>query len=179
MTEAYDQVVAALPHLSPDERAKIVERLKAMQSLALAGPGIPGPAAARGESVGDEVLEVIAATVLRASGERAHPAVLRRSSQFPAFAAKAEALGRFLAQHAPARAQRRALLAVGIELLYRDLARAGMSVTSRTLMSCIHQVPGVLDKSFPGYGRAGVLGMVVGRASGQYKEEVHDQATQE
>lgn len=179
MTEAYDQVVAALPRLSPDERARVVERLKAAQSLSPGGPVAPGPAAARGEPAGGEALEAIAAAVLRLSGERAQPAALRRSSQFPAFAVKAEALGRFLAQHAPARAQRRALLAVGVELLYRDLARAGMSVTSRTLMSCLHQVPGVLDKYFPGYARAGALGMIVGQVGNQREEEVHGQATRE
>lgn len=172
MTEAYDQVIAALPCLSPDERIKLIERIKAMQALVPGGAGTPGPAAARGGLVGDEVLEVIAATVLRLSGERVYPAGLRRSSQFPAFAVKAEALGRFLAQHALTQVQRRALLAVGIDLLYRDLARTGMSVTSRTLMSCVHQVPGVLDKAFPGYGRAGLLGMIVGRDCTQHEEGI-------
>lgn len=169
-TEAYRQVVAALPLLSPDERARVGAALKAIGGVSgTLGSAVPGGEST--EDVSDEALGVIAAVVLRLSGERAHPAVLRRSSQFPAFAPKTADLGQFFAQHAPARAQRRALLAVGVELLYRDLARAGMSVTSRTLMSCVHQVPGVLDKAFPGYARAGHLGMIVGAGASAHRKE--------
>lgn len=154
---AYDAVVAALPGLTAEERARVAERLKAGADLAGAAParaGVPDEAL--------DLLAVIAEEVLRFSGERVSAAGLARTAQFPAFRAKARELAAFAALHAQTRAQRRALMAAGVELLRRDLARAGLSVTSRTLMSCVHQVPAVLARAFPGYAEAGLLRMVVG-----------------
>lgn len=154
MTDAYDAVVRLLPELTPDERARIAQRLRALESLA-------------GGSTGDDDLagvlcDVISATVLRMSGERVAPVALRRSRVYPALRVKAADLEPFLARAAPDRVGRRALLTLGVELLHIDLARAGFSVTARTLMSCAHQLPAVLDRAFPGYARCGRLGMIVG-----------------
>lgn len=163
MSEAYDRVVAAIPLLSAEERARIAQRLRALESLA-------------GGSAGDDDLagvlcDVISATVLRMSGERVAPVALRRSRVYPALRAKAADLEPFLARAAPDRVNRRALLALGVELLHIDLVRAGFSVTARTLMSCAHQLPAVLDRAFPGYARCGRLGMIVGEGR---REEIVD-----
>lgn len=179
MTEAYDRVVAALPHLTPEERGRIAERLKALNSLA-PGQTFAGATGAFPDEPGggaDVLLEVIAGAVLRLSGERVSPAALRRGPSFSAFRAKAREISAFAAKHAPNRVQRRALLALGVELLHRDLSRAGFSVTARTLMACAHQVPAVLDKSFPGYAQSGFLSMVIGRVAlgdGSYSREESD-----
>ena len=160
MDEDYDRLVAALPRLTPDQRARLAERLRVLQALA---PGhAPADPAGGPQDEADEVLGIIAAVAQRASGERASPLALRRSPQFPAFRAKARLLAEFAAKSAPDRARRRALLDLGFEILYRDLRRAGFSVTSRTLMQCAHQVPASLDRGFPGYAVAGLLGMIVG-----------------
>lgn len=160
----YDQVVAALPRLTPEERARVCERLKMLGALAPAQALAAGNGRPPDDDAAGELLEVIAAAVLRLHGERAAPAALRRAPTFPAFAAKARELSAFSSAHARGRPRRRALLALGVELLYRDLRRAGMTVTSRTLMQCAHQLPAVLDRAFPGYARSGKLGMVVGQA---------------
>jgi len=167
VTEAYDRVVAAIPHLTPAERDRIVARLRALQSLApsqsLVGASGSFPEEAAAPDAGAELLAAIADQVLRASGERVSLAALRRAPGFRAFARKAQELEAFAAgAGVRSRPARRALLAIGLDLLHRDLRAAGFSVSARTLMSCAHQVPGVLDKAFPGYARAGLLGMVVG-----------------
>lgn len=155
MGEAYDQVVAALPRLSAEERARVAERLRALSSLGPAQAGTTGPDPA-------EVLaEVICGVVLRMSGERVSPAALRRTRTFGALRDKARDLAPFLEAAARSRTQRRALLSLGFELLYEDLRRGGFSVTARTLMSCAHQLPAVLDRAFPGYARGGRLSMIV------------------
>lgn len=170
----YDQVVAALPRLSPEERARVAQRLEMLQSVSpgrsLADATGAFQAAGVADEASGELLAVIADVSLRMSGERVSPAALRRARQFQSLAAKAGALRRLLEAQAPTRPARRALLALGVELLYRDLARAGFSVSARTLMACAHQVPAALDKAFPGYARAGLLGMVVGRASARTGE---------
>ncbi len=155
MGEPYDQVVAMLPRLTPEERARIAERLKMLGSAS--SPPAPGD-----EDLATAMVEVISEVVLRMSGERAAPAALRRTRGFSALREKARDLAPFLARAARARAERRALLSLGFELLYRDLRRGGFSVTARVLMACAHQVPGVLDQSFPGYARSGRLGMLIG-----------------
>ncbi|MDO8614507.1 MAG: hypothetical protein Q7T33_02070 [Dehalococcoidia bacterium] len=160
--EAYDRAVAALPHLTPEERALVAGRLKALQALAPQGPEGALSSSGGEDDAADEVLALIVDAVLRLHGERVAPAALRRAPSFPAFRAKARELAAFAAEQAGGRVRRRALLALGVELLHRDLRRAGMTVTSRTLMACVHQVPAVLDKAFPGYARSGLLGMVVG-----------------
>jgi hypothetical protein len=161
----YDRVVAALPRLTPDERDRVSARLAALRGLA---PGAIAPVAgadAPDDWVADALLDAIVGVVLLRHGERVAPAALRRTAAHSAFRAKAGGLAGFAARHAHDRAARRALLGVGVDLLYLDLRRAGMTVTARTLMACVHQVPAVLDKAFPGYARSGLLGMVVGRGS--------------
>lgn len=157
----YDRAVEALPRLSPDERARLIDRLKALQSLA-PGQSLDGAVASATDVGDDAVLAAICGAVMRGAGEKAHPAALRRAAQFRAFRPKAAALSRFAAAHAPDRARRAALLELGFDLLYKELREAGFSATARVLMSCAHQVPAVLDKGFPGYAAAGLLGMVVG-----------------
>lgn len=173
MGEDYDRVVAAIPRMTPEERARIAARLKAVESLAPSGEFQTGrPPQHEPDDAAGELLSIIADVVLRRSGERVTPAVLRRSPQFRAFRAKALELAVFAAEHASARVQRRALLALGVELLYRDLRIGpGFSVTSRTLMACIHQVPAVLDKNFPGYASSGLLGMIIGDKVGASRGE--------
>lgn len=155
VSEAYELVVSQLAHLSERERASVVERIKAMSALSTAAPS-------RDEDPADAAADVICEVVLRMSGERVSPAALRRTRSFGALRDKARDLAPFLEEAARTRAQRRALLSLGFELLYADLARGGFSVTARTLMSCAHQLPAVLDRSFPGYARSGRLGMIVG-----------------
>lgn len=159
----YDEVASALPHLTPAERAKIMERLRALQSLSPGSGSSPQAPEARPDGALGELLDVIAASVLSLSGERTSPQALSRALGGPAMRAKAEALvSGFAARHAPTRAQRRGLLAVGVDCLYRDLARGGSTVSARTLARQAHRIPGALDRAFPGYAASGLLGMVVG-----------------
>jgi hypothetical protein len=38
-----------------------------------------------------------------------------------------------------------------------------VAVSARTLMSHIHRLPAVINKSFPGYAQAGHLGKIIGK----------------
>lgn len=109
----------------------------------------------------DEILESLAGVLLRMSGERVTPAGLRRAGQFAALRGKVEALSAYISAHAPDRARRRALLDLGFELLYRDLSAAALPASARALMNHAHRIPSVIDTSFPGYARAGLLRMVL------------------
>lgn len=159
---SYDAIVNELPRLTSDECRRLSERLKAMNSLAPAWGGATA-GGARESSAVDEVLEAIVHTVLHASGEKVAPSVLRRAADGQALRTKSADLSEFLSKHAPDRTHRRALLRIGFRLLHSDLARAGMTVTSRTLAACCHQIPAVLDRAFPGYAQSGLLCMIVAK----------------
>jgi hypothetical protein len=51
----------------------------------------------------------------------------------------------------------RAVLATGLDLLYRDLAGAQIPVNATILARNLPRVPAVMDKAFPGYAQFGML----------------------
>lgn len=159
-----EAVLAALPQLSPDERAAVEARLKALRALS---GGLPAPEAqdsaspAPTDDAVGEVAESIARVVLRKSGERVAAAGLRRVAG-AGFREKAEGVVAFAGSHAPDRVRRRALLDLGVGLLYAAILEQGGSASSRTLMQQLHRLPAILDEAFPGYASAGLLRMVIG-----------------
>jgi len=162
---AYDDVVAALPHLTPDERQRISQRLGALGGMA------PGPTTPLGRGSGPEtahqpgelLLQAIVSTAERLSGERASVTALRRTSGGRAFYEKAAAVEAFAARHTSTRTQRLALLELGVDLLYRDLTKIGLPTSTRSLMRHVHRIPSVIDASFPDYAKLGLLRMVMQR----------------
>jgi hypothetical protein len=68
----------------------------------------------------------------------------------------------FLSKQHSQRSGRRALLMIGIELLYIDLEKSwSVPVTAPALMSRLHFLPRIFDKHFPGYAQAGLLHLIV------------------
>ena len=86
--------------------------------------------------------------------------MLRKVSQYQVFSSKAKDVFRFM-RGVDSRTQRRAFLALAVELLYDDLTSMDISVSARTMMSHVHRIPAVVNRSFPNYSRAGLLGMIV------------------
>lgn len=164
MTAAYDQIVAALQHLTPEERGKIAERLKIPQSMApgrMLSESVVGPGKPATGGMADELLDAICAVVLSASGEKIAPFGLRRAPQFKSLKEKAAALDGFFRKHAPDRATRRALVRIAVGLLYDLIREEGHPASARTLMAQVHRLPSVLDWQFPGYAACGCLHLVV------------------
>lgn len=154
MTAEYDAVVAALPRLTPDERQRVAERLKAMRGL---GAAATEPAA---QPEVDDVVFAVADVVLRKSGERVAAHALRRAGG-AALAAKAADLSAYLRASASDRVGRRALLGLGVGLLYDAIVAQGFPASSRALLQQLHRVPSVVDAAFPGYAASGALGKMV------------------
>lgn len=162
-SSAYDTITALLPQLTAPERAKILERLKALGSLApVATPASVAVGAEPSEDiVVEETLHAICRVVLSANGELVKPSTLRRAQQFSSLRDKATALGAFLRKNTANRTERRSLLFIAVRLLYDVIQDEGTPASSRTLMAQVHRLPSVLDAAFPGYAACGQLGMVV------------------
>lgn len=166
MGEDYDRAVEALPRMTPEERDGLSRRLAALRALQGRVTPVPAtqdaPEAQRTqEGALDEVLGAVCAVVLRASGERASVPGLRRTRQSRALAEKSAAISEFLGKNTRTRVERRALLELGMDLLYRQLRDAGYPVSARTLLAHAHRLPAAVDVSFPGYAALGMLGMVI------------------
>jgi hypothetical protein len=73
--------------------------------------------------------------------------------------------------------QQRAVLRLGIGLLHHDLENMGLAVSSRLMMAHIHRLPGIINKSFPGYAEAGLIHMII-RSEKDVREKQSGRAIQ-
>jgi hypothetical protein len=149
-------IIDLLPKLTESERATLSTRLKALHQF---GSGARTPTASYHS---DEVLGAVA-ELLRGHGiEFVSVPVLARMAD-KQFSGKLPSLFKFLAAQHPNRIGQRSLLLLGLDLLYRDLSKAGVAVTAKVLLANVHRIPATLDKHFPGYARAGMLGFIIDR----------------
>ncbi len=69
----------------------------------------------------------------------------------------------FINKNAPSvtKGQRRVLYRVFVRALYSWLIEADIPVNSKTLITNLDKLPGIVDRAFPGYIQAGLLGAIV------------------
>jgi hypothetical protein len=149
-----DEVCRKLHQLSGTELEQVRQRIATLRHV---GPSQP-------QQAGDEallLLDVIVEFLASRGLELNRVAMLRRVSQYQVFADKAGDVFRFM-RGVESRTQRHAFLLLAVELLYDDLADMGISVSARTMMSHVHRIPAVVNRSFPFYAEAGMLGKIVG-----------------
>jgi hypothetical protein len=157
LVTALATIIDLLPSLTDTERAALSNRLKAFQQFGSGARTKPADHYQRDEALG------CVTELLRSQGvDFVQPAILLRIAD-KNFALKLPGLFKFLASQHPNRAGQRALLMIGLDLLYRDLAKAGIAVTAKVLLSNIHRIPATLDKHFPGYARVGMLRFIIDR----------------
>lgn len=120
------------------------------------------------------VLSEIAGYLKDQGIEFASTVMLKRVQGFKAFEAKVPATMIFFRRVTTNRVKLRALIRVSIGLLYKDLNKLGLSVSTRTMMAHWHRVPAVIDSAFPGYARLGVLGLLLGEPLARGRQYVSD-----
>ena len=149
-----DEVCQKLHQLTGSELEQVRQRLVMLRSV---GPRAPS-------EVDDEAMMLLEAIVqfLGSRGlEYSSVAMLRKVGQYSVFSDKAKAVFRYMVG-IETRTQQKAFLALAVGLLYDDLVQMGISVSARTMMSHAHRIPAVVNKSFPFYAEAGMLGKIVG-----------------
>jgi hypothetical protein len=176
-------ILNELPQLNAEQRQVLLDRLNALKSLENTGNtpkntilgglrkafqerGFSQPPKTAKNDVftpktleSHDVLRAICDFMTYSGLETPHFEGLRRAPQYKAFNDKCAALGLFIGECN--RIERQALLVVGIELLYKNLVDMGIAVSARTLMSHIHRVPAVVNRSFPLYAQNGYLKHIV------------------
>lgn len=153
MTEL-KKILAAIPRLGTDEQAQVQAALEAARAF--------GTAPATNDATTDEmlVLEAIATSMARACVDMTSAAQLRKTSGYPAFRKKVPALMAMFARSKLTRTETRNLLSLGVDLIYESMVRQEITISSRAIMNHIHRMPSAFDTHFPGYARAGLLGLL-------------------
>lgn len=175
MTEAPNvnviDILIQLPKLSSADFAKVETAVKERRDSAdkalssLGGTVVPvnggkraqhGVANPWGELLLDCIIEVTRDTI----GYPIAKETLRDTSAYQSFRRKLPALIEFIEHAAPEYHQRRAIIKLGMELLFGYLHRPDRMTGPTTLMQQIHRLPDALNAQFPGYASAGLLGLI-------------------
>lgn len=176
-------ILAQLPQLSVEDRRTIKQRLVALETLespSKIGAFAEDPRKPLKMGVSEDpqngrfspkslenndILGAICDFMAFSGVETPHFGVLQRLSN-KAFEDKIPAIASYLGSSDLTKLQRRAILFVGVQLLYDNLCEMGIAVTSRTLMSHIHRLPACLNRAFPGYAKMGHLRFIVRKKHG-------------
>ena len=110
------------------------------------------------------VLRTICKLLSQSGMEFSHPWLLRRAFVFKSFQAKLPGVSKYIDQAKCTRAERLAVMTIGVQLLIRDMQEKNLPVASRQLMAHVHRIPEVINKAFPLYAPNGLLRMIVRQA---------------
>ena len=149
-----DQIVPHLSKLTSEELANLRSRVNSLSSLTPIAEISPNA-----NRNSDDVLEVICDYLVSAGIEHVAKHMLRKSPQYKAFNAKCDDVIKFL--QVKTRVEQRALLYIGIDLLYKNLVDMGIAVSARTLMAHIHRLPACMNKAFPMYSQNAMLHFIL------------------
>jgi hypothetical protein len=149
-------ILVKLPELTYSELELVRQKIQSLKSLGKwNGEFVPAVSNDTDSEVMD-CLSVICKVLLDAGLEYNSVPRLRKSHQFSSFQEKLPSVLQYF-QQIKNKPEKMALFELSIRLLYEDLCSMSISVTARTLMSHIHRVPAVFNKSFPGYVQGGAL----------------------
>lgn len=156
-----DEIIRALPTLTASDLARVSSAVKAAQSL---GPELsePAPVLIVTETTGieDIVLDTICKVVAAAGGERVHASMLKRAMRYATFKKKLPGLIEWLEAAQLSRLEMRSILYTGLDLLFRHLLTFKAAPGATDLLVQINRVPNIINSSFPGYVRGGLLKML-------------------
>lgn len=160
-------VLDIIPTLSSAELSKVTAAIGAANAIG----NKRGPTLTTDLSSDDMWMLGAVADYMRDRGiDATSVSLLRGQRGYRAFAAKVPAIAKFL-KPCGARVKQRALLHVGIELLFADLQKIGLAATSRLVMAHAHRIPAVINRAFPGYAQQGLLHLIIRGATNHVRKK--------
>ena len=158
MNPELQQIVNLLPHLTKEDLLQVHKAVGALMSLN--GHAIPTK-----DEVVSSIDPMLVATskVLQSRGlEFSSPYMLSRSNAYNKFRVEhAPAISKFFEAQGLSHTEQALLLDMGIRLLIDRLQARGMSVSGRTILWYMYQLPSTIDQAFPGYAEARLLGKII------------------
>lgn len=166
MTNAFETCLENLTHLSDDQLKQLQARITALRQFSNSTDiASPDNTKDGGHSIVlDAIIEFFAS-----KGQHWTAAQIRRHANYPSFRdVKAPALMAYVRETKLSKNEQRALLSLGIELLYGNMQKIGVPITPTVLMNSVHRIPAIFDLHYPGYYDSGLLSMIVkrGQATG-------------
>jgi hypothetical protein len=164
MSAEFDQCAKLILKLDVSELVEIKARIGIRQQM---GGATASADNASGIEIGkletdiDLVLSEIASHMLDEGLEFASVPQLKRMNNFRSFADKVPPTMVYFRKATRNRVKLRALIRMSIKLLYKDMQRMQISASTRTMLNHWHRIPSVINRSFPGYAKAGLLGLLV------------------
>jgi hypothetical protein len=161
------EILAALPSLSADERARVAAGLKA--AAALKGEATPlAPAAATTATLDtdmDLLIDALCAFMRERGIEFSNPTLVKRSGAYQSLCKRPDFLGSWLDRSGMSRNEKRLLFAMTVPLLHQYLSWGSNAVGVNQMLQNLHKLPAVVEGHLPGYARAGALRMIVKRGT--------------
>ena len=151
----------ALDNLSIDELILLEKEIQ--QKLKPARQFLPDVTSSSESNEANDVLSLICDVLQSMGVEYPVLSVLQRNAGFKAFKEKLPGLFRYLQKSGLNKNEQRAVLRVGILLLYENLMQMGLPISAARVMQHTHRIPSILENQFPGYASAGLLRMLVSR----------------
>jgi len=157
MKKEMAKITELMKSLDGPELDELEKRVKAAKQFKKEGKSTP-----KYDPDVDLVLESLVGTMSRLGVEYTPAVALKKAEMFPSFAEKVPGLMKFVRKGAGSKNQQRVLLGLGFRLLYTSMTEFGWPTSSRLMMAHVHRVPSVINRNFPGYASAGLLGLLIG-----------------
>jgi hypothetical protein len=149
-SETYSSIIAKLPDLPRGELEQLRSRISAQLHLTAGEPdlsALPANQAERDDPM--FVLECISEVLSGLGVEFVSAGILRKAAGFGAFKEKVPLLMHFLRRASKERRCQRAILCVGVDVLYQNMTQMGLPISGRAVMNNLHRVPSTLLQAFP------------------------------
>lgn len=147
-------IIDLLPQLSAEELNSVSSRISALRNIS-------SPRSMDNDE--NWALQCVCDVLASIGVEYPLVGTLQKVIDRPTFRVKLVEINHFFNKSKLNRIERRAVLMIGIELLYTNMQEIGIPVSSRTLILQFHRIPAILNKNFPGYASCGFLGMLITR----------------
>jgi hypothetical protein len=153
-----NQVLDLLVQLSQGELDQV---RAACTTLKMLGPGKQRQLPKQVDTQEHLILDEIVVTLRNMGVEFASPSMLRQNRGYQKFSEKVPGIIQFLNAATTNRVDQRAVLALGIRLLYKQLESWGLPVTALVIMNNAYRIPSLINRAFPGYARSGMLSWII------------------
>ena len=172
----YEAALLVIPTMPEVDRLQLERHLRSLRAGALeagegtegAGEGTEAPVGDGARSgVDDAIVELVhylnAAGVLSVQPSQRFLREFKKSPRGKSSVRKFEALWKYMQTYAEDRSARRALLQIAYGMLFEKIQKFSSSVTLTQMANRVDEIPGCLDRAFPGYAKAGLLAIAVKR----------------
>lgn len=153
MTIGFDDIKNSLPTLTQQQLAELAERIGALRQFK------PIP-----DIIANDTSTMLIQCLQDALSRTGCPApfyLFKNAATGEAYREKIKTLEVFMSDPNLTKQERYTVLRLSADLLCQDLQDNNVGLSPGTLCRCVHRIPMLINKAFPGYHRQGLLRMLM------------------